>query len=402
MKGYLLLFENYINNLLSEKYDDNIIKGSYDYYKNDTRTKIENLLNIIGDKWESIFDSLNKEIKDNINDISSGTFEFGMMAQLTSVVINGNIIRNFYNSRINHQKNEFRFTISYYYNYLLRSIKSAYKYVLSAIPSNDNGFNDIINLRKNEIITYFENLIKKITTLKEKSCSEKKQIEVLQISEKNFFEINDILNNNIKNLNESLTIKASFPFNYLKENNEYSFINRFYLENSLIGAQLKSFYEEIEDKSFIKLKIDEFINLIKENLIFDKNEFINKIEEIINILESNINNLFYKEKKNYTSILEKIISDIFTKDKMIQEIIDLYKKSKFEIENNKIQEINNNINEILDKIKERISSEASRLLSTAVSYTKDYSKIYNTIKEYENEIFNKLNRTVMSVIEDFH
>lgn len=46
-EGYLLPFENYINNLLSEKYDDNIIKVSYDYYKNDTRTKIENLLDII-------------------------------------------------------------------------------------------------------------------------------------------------------------------------------------------------------------------------------------------------------------------------------------------------------------------------------------------------------------------
>ena len=76
------------------------------------------------------------------------------MTQLTSVVIYGNFKRNFYNLITNHQKNDFRYTISYYYNYLLSSIKSAYKY-LSAIPSNHIGFNDIINLRKNEIITFF-------------------------------------------------------------------------------------------------------------------------------------------------------------------------------------------------------------------------------------------------------
>lgn len=62
------------------------------------------------------------------------------------------------------------------------------------------------------------------------------------------------------------------------ENNEYSFINRFYLENSEIGKQIKEYYKEIEQRDFIKLKRDIYLNLIEDNLIFDQKEFINKIE----------------------------------------------------------------------------------------------------------------------------
>ena len=400
-ENFLLPFENYINNLLSQKYDDNIIIGAYNFYKNDTKTKIESLLNSIADNWENIFDSLNKEIDENIDNINCGTYEFGIMAQITSTLINGNITNNFYKSIVNHQKNEMTYTISYYYNYLLRLVKSAYKYVLNRIPSNPNGFNDIIDLRKNEINIFFGNIINIINDLKEKSCSKQNQLEVLQIEEENFFDINDILVDNIKSVNESLTAKAAYPFNFYKEGSEYSFINRFYLENSQIGKQIKEFYKEIEDKSFIKLKDEEFISLINENLIFDKNEFINKIKDLINNLELKIDKLFLNEKKNYISILESKIIDLFSKDRIIQEINDLYKKGVKEMEEDKIQEIKNNINEILEKIKEKMDSESTRL-STTFSYTNDYSQIKNTLNQYKNQIFNKLNETAMSVLEAFH
>ena len=66
-------------------------------------------------------------------------------------------------------------------------IKSAYKYLLSSIPKNQNGFNDIIDLRKTEINNYFNNLIAKINELKEKSYLSTNQIEVLQNKWKKFF-----------------------------------------------------------------------------------------------------------------------------------------------------------------------------------------------------------------------
>ena len=403
-EGYFLPFEKYINNLLSEKYEDKIIESSYEYYKNDTKTKIESILKIIGDNWNNIYDKLNNEIKEKQNELKSGTYEFGIMAQITSILINGNITKNVFKSIINHQKNEFIYEISYNYNFLLRIIKSAYKSILSGVPANSNGFNDIIDFRKNEIKSYFETLIKRITELKEKSCSEKKQAEILQINEENFFDINDTLYEHINEINESLTTKALYPFNFDLINNEYSFINRFYLENSLIGEKIKELYQETEDKSFIKLKVDEFINLVKKNIIFDKNEFINKIEEIIHNLELNIEKKYYKdEKKIYISKLESIITEqVFTKDRMIEEINNLYKKGVSEMEENKIQEIKYNISEILKEIKKYISSEANTLLTTSVSYTKNYSKINNTLNEYKKEIFNKLNSTALIVIKDFH
>ena len=401
-KDLLKPFKNYINGVLKEKYEDNIIISSYEYYKNETKTKVENLLGNIGENWDKIFDSINKEIEDNINNIKSGTFEFGIMEQITSTIINNNITNNIFKSIINHQKNEFEYTISYYYNYLLRIIKSAYKYILNGVPTNKNGFNEIINLRKKEITEFFENLLNKINNLKKESCFPQKQLEVLQINEENFFDLNDILNDTINKNNESLTIKAMKPFNYFFDNDEYSFINRFYLENSLVGKEIKELFKEIEDNTFIKLKVDTFINLIKENFLFDKKEYLNKIEEIINNLELNIEKTLLKKNKEYKSSLEEKITEIFTKDRMIEEVNNLYKKGITELEDKKIQEINNNINDILSKIKEHISNEANRLQTSLVSYTNDYSVINNTLNGYKKEIFDKLNISFKRVIEEFY
>ena len=293
-KDYLLSFENYINNLLSKKYNDDIIIGAYDYYKNDTKNKIEDLLNNIGDKWEKMLDSINNEIKNKKNNLTSGASPLGVMEVLISTLINTNITNNYFKSIINHQKNEFSYAISYYYNYLLRIIRSSYKYFLNRIPINKNGFNDIINLRKDEINKYFGNLIQKINDLKEKSCSINTQLEILQIKEENFFDMKDILKNYIQKNNETLNIKNKYPFMLNNKNNEYSFINRFYLENSLIGKHLKEIFKEIEENTFIKLKVDEFINLITENFLFDKDEYKTKIEEIIKKFRTKYTKIIFK------------------------------------------------------------------------------------------------------------
>ena len=400
--NYLLPLEESVNSILAD--GDEIIKGLYDYYKNDTRLKIEEILSNISNKWESIFDLLNKEIEKNQNKLNSGTYEFGIMAQVTSILINGNITKNLFNSIVNHQKNDFNYSISYYYNFLIRLIKSAYKYVLNYMPINKNGFNDILNLRKKEINEFFNYLLAKINQFKEKSCSSKHQIEVLQINEKNFFGIQIILSENIKNMNDSLSLKSQYPYMFFIENNEYSFINRFYLENSEIGKQIKEYYNEIDDRKFIKLKEDVFINMVKENLkiIFDKNEFINRIESLLINSNKKIENSFSNEKKDYISDLESLISPYFTKDIIIEEINRLYKSEVKEMEQNKIEEIYNNINDILKKITEKMSSEAKRLATTSVSLTSNYSLIESTLNEYKNEIFNKLNETIFSVLKDFH
>ena len=281
-------------------------------------------------------------------------------------------------------------------------IKSAYKYLLSSIPINQNGFNDIIDLRKTEINNYFNNLIAKINELKEKSYLSTNQIEVLQINEKNFFGINIILSENIKNMNDSLSLKAKYPYMFNLENNEYSFINRFYLENSEIGKQIKEYYKEIEQRDFIKLKRDIYLNLIEDNLIFDQKELINKIETLIYNSNSKIENLIEKEKKDYISDLESLVTESFTKDSITEEINRLYKSEVKEMEQNEIEEINKNINEILNIIKEKLSNETLRLQTTAVSYNKDYTNIENTLNEYKNEIFDRLNATVLNVLKDFH
>ena len=66
-KDYLLPIETEINLILSQKYGKEIIKSSYNYYKNNIETKIENILNDINSKWNDSFNVLEKEINNSIS-----------------------------------------------------------------------------------------------------------------------------------------------------------------------------------------------------------------------------------------------------------------------------------------------------------------------------------------------
>jgi hypothetical protein len=65
-------------------------------------------------------------------------------------------------------------------------------------------------------------------------------------------------------------------------------------------------------------------------------------------------------------------------------------------------DIKKNIDEILEKIKQHFMEEAKRLKETMVSYNKDYSKIEERVKNYQDTINQKVKDTIYSAINDFY
>ena len=158
----LSTLENKVYLILSEKYSNNLIKASYNYYKNHLNNTLENILKDISKKWINSFEILRKNVSDNINNFNHYEYEFYYMAKIYEGIFSQNLTYNFYDSIIRHQKSEFNYTISYYYNFLLHNITSVYKYILNQIPNNQEGFNNIVLLRQKKIEEQFNHLLKLI------------------------------------------------------------------------------------------------------------------------------------------------------------------------------------------------------------------------------------------------
>ncbi len=58
---------------------------------------------------------------------------------------------DYFNSVINKTKNDFNYTIKYYYNVILSKVNKTYSYILNNMPTNETPFNEILNLRINQI-----------------------------------------------------------------------------------------------------------------------------------------------------------------------------------------------------------------------------------------------------------
>ena len=109
-------FENIIDNILSEKYGEKIIKRAYKFYKNNFEGKLENIFIEINKKWNESFDLLIQEINNNLPHFKNSFEGLNTMAKIYKDLISNEIIDNFFDSILNLQKKEYNYTISYYYN----------------------------------------------------------------------------------------------------------------------------------------------------------------------------------------------------------------------------------------------------------------------------------------------
>ena len=401
--GYLLPIQNAINSFLSQKYGEEMIKYSYNYYKNYIEGKIKNILNSIDNKWLESFKSLKIEINENLNEFKYPIEEFGIMAQFYEDLYSKNISSQYFNSIINLEKNEFNFTISYYYNYLLELVNSAYLYIINNIPSNKMMLNKIINLRKNEVKDEFNKIIKKIMESKANMININTQVNILKNNEQNFFGLNSLFNNHINNVSNYLknnTLEI-LKIDNKKTNDEYAISTKLYSEISDFGKQINRFYEEIYDIVFIDLNQEVLKQIISDNWIFDQDDIINQL----NLTLFNTNKDIYKDflvvKENVTASLEKEINQYFTKNSIFKKINELYYGGIAGFNDTIRNLFNSNLYGLLDRIYEHFFNESKRINTTLVSYNSDFSAINNTIKLYKENIFKEIKAKYVQIINGF-
>ena len=401
---YLNPIADKINSILSEKYSDNIIKSTYNYYKKLLDDRLDNMFINISDKWIKSYDTLGINVNNSLNDFKNSINEFGLMALIYEAVISQNLTRIFYDSIIEHQQSEFNYTISYYYNCLIQNVTSIYQYIFNQIPTNEEGFNNIIDLRKKEVNDIFNEIFNIIKQSKEETKSISKQTNVLQVSSTNFFNTRTILSKNVRDLGTNLKSKGQTIYKTKngKQNNEFSLACRFYLENSINGWQIEELYQPIDDNIFVSLNLIKFKEILSNNWIFDQDEFINKLNLSIYNKNLEIKNAYQEKIENYTNILEEKITRFISKDSLIKDIKEQYESQIKTIDKNMVKNIKQNIQNILNEIKKHLSNENERLKISATSFTNDFSKINKTIKNYKENILNKLKDILEKIVDDFY
>jgi len=402
--NYMSPVKELVKSLLSEKYGNEIIKASYNYYQPNIKGIIEPLLNNISIQWNQYLQDIYTDVKNNCDNFKDSIFELANMANFYVSIINTNITQNYFNSIEKHQKSEFNYTISYYYNILLKLVKSSHQYIISKLPSNPIGFNNIINIRKNEVNNIFNELIKNIEDSQNKALNLDHQLEFLDVAETNFFEINEILKNNeLNNINNLPSIiKNIRTVKNNKLNTEFSLAARFYLQNSENGKQIKELYEQIDEKVFVYLNLEKFKDILDENWIFDQDEFIKDLKDILYNSNLEIQKELKIEKEKYFNMAEEVITkNSYTKEEISIKINKDYKAGIKSLELDQINDINQNINDILDKIAQEFIKEAKKLKETSNSYNKDFKTIEERLSNYQEKIIENLKTNLFSIINTF-
>ena len=127
------------------------------------------------------------------------------------------------------------------------------------------------------------------------------QLIILHVNETNFFDINDILNSyKISTYNNLVSILRNiYKLKNNKSNDEVSLSSRFYLQNSESGKQIEEFYEQIDKKEFVYLNLEKFKNIVLDNWIFDQDDFINNLKDVLYISNLEVKKELKIEKEKY-------------------------------------------------------------------------------------------------------
>ena len=323
--NYLQPLKNWLNNILVEKYEDNLIKASYDFYQKLINERLKVIYDESLNKYNNTLGYLYKEIEQNYDLFTNSISEYRIMASIYSSIFQQNSTKDFFNVIITFHKTEFNYTISYYYLYLKKIIDESYRYILSKIPTNEKGFNDIINARTNEIHQLFNEIYSNITNSKNKALNLYNQKTLLNVPETNFFKVNTIMIDYLYNLKECMDEKITAISKFRSLNrDEISLVSRFYLEIQQNWKRTEAFYEEINHQIFVVLNLEQFKEIVFENWILDKNDFINKLNYTLVESIKEIRNDYLLEKETYITDLENEIDKQFTDESIEIKIVNFY------------------------------------------------------------------------------
>ena len=164
--NYLNGLEENIKSIINEKLGTNLLNASYNYYKNEITQKLPTELNDILENRKNVYDKLYEDLNSNIDNFKSSINEFTLFSSFYYSLYFQNISYDYSNSIINQFKNDFNYTIKYYYNTILSKVNKTFSYILNNIPTNEKSFDEILIIRTNEIKQSYNNLIYQIKASK--------------------------------------------------------------------------------------------------------------------------------------------------------------------------------------------------------------------------------------------
>ena len=403
---YLNTIDKEIDNYLKDDLGLNIINESYKYFKNELSQKLPIELNDFLNKWVQLFDKVDEDLQLNIDKFLSQIGEFEIIGSFYYQLLSQNITYDYVESLVEQRKNDMNYTIKYYYNIFLSKVNKTYSYILNNMPINNKPFDEIINVRTNEIKTKFNNIINKIELSRKEMLSREKQLSTLKVSETNFFLVNSITNDNVNDIDDILPDKYSKIGETIGDididDKPELVIARFYLENAQNGKQIKKIFEPINKATFLDLQTNSFQDLINEIYKIDQDELIKNIFISINEFNDNLTTSFKYEKDNYIEILQnKITKELFSKEDLEKTINNIYKEGLNDLDTQSANKISGYINEVLINIKNHLTSEASRINNELSSYSTNYNVIKQNLNNYKNVIYNQFYSAIISLTKDF-
>ena len=407
--SYLDNISKKIKSIIEEKLGNNLLIASYNYYKNKIQNTLPKELTNNLEQWATAYDQLYDSINTNKNNFKSSVYEFAYLATFYLATYKQNISYDYSETIVDKLKNDFNYTNQYYYNIILSKLNKTYSYILSNIPINEEPFDAVINKRINEINNSYYKLVSELQKSRNEILDKTKQEVILQVNPKNFFYINNIISNHTKVMNNTLNQKVAnlslLAFQIQKQNPIELMAARYYLENSINGKQIKDNYDMINKATFVDLQTSVYKRLIDDIWNIDRDEFIKSVINTLNILNENNNNNFQYEKEKYYEILEnKLYTEFYTKDNLVQNINSYFIKGlNMSNINEEIKiQIDALLNNILTEIKKHITNETKRLGNELTSYSKDFTKIKNRLNNYKNTIYEEVYTSIIYPLKEFY
>ena len=402
--------QNKINNIIREKLGDKLLKITYVKFNNKIENILPKSLNSISEQWKMLYDDIYKNISLNKDNFKSTINELYFTSLNYFELYKQNISYDYINSVIEKLKNDFNYSIKYYYEFVYLKLHNFCYEILYDLSKNEKPFNEIINIKSNVINNLCIDLLNEIKNSKNKFLSITNQEIIINITSNNFFNIDDILNEHLNSFNiqfnESLNnlsfVIEEINYQYIFSNNYL--IPKYFLENNINKNQIKNIYDAIYKEIFIDLYYDNYLNMINNtNWKNDKIELIKSLDYSIKELDMNTINDFNEELKQYQIILrEKLNTDFYTKQNLKQKIDSLFLNGTNTLNDNSIKEIIEILDSILIKIKNHFTNEEVRLLNENISYSNNFILIQNRLNNYKNQIYEKFNSAITSVVDDLY
>ena len=389
---------------LNDKLGINILKSSYNYYKNDLNEKIPTELNSIFDQWKNLFDKVYQDIKANINKFKYPIEEFSTLAMIYYEYYRQNISYSYSESIVEQRKYDFNSTIKYYYNLFLSKVNQTYTYILNNIPSNENFFDNILKNKSEQVNNSYNEIVNLASESQKEILNLKKQLKTFKVSETNFFEVNSLSVDLSYKIEEELApligkIAEITEDAMNKYDSVESVSSSFYLENMENGRDINELLNNIN----IEFQYEEYQTLFEEVLKIDIDDLKNKILDFLTSSNKEIKSIFKTKRNNYKiQLQEKIFSILYNKADLEKEINVLYSEGLNNLDDNSKNLIVKYIDEIIEKIKDHLLKESSRLSDESTSYSNNYNIFIQRLNQYKNKIYDEFYSIIHSVTKDFY